>query len=1006
MEQHPSPATLARFVSGQAASSEDVATRSHLVHCKPCWDRAHEILAELERTREEEERAALSRMCAHARWTELASLAPEQQIGRIKAEADLRTREMFDTVIEAASAAAPNDPFLGEETARVAYALAGRLSKDVCSEADRNDLQSEALGTVGTSRRLAADWRGSAEAFKEARRHLACGTGDPVREARLLSIQASLATDIGHVEQAETSLSRAAAIYRKVGNPAALAAVTVQEAGAFLAACQHEQAIGRAEEALSLLTPKDTRLEMLARNIITASLVFLGRPAAALKSYTATRPLYEHIPERRNDLQAGYVEALLLDSLGSAREAERAFRRNIARRMDAELYKDAFLTMLTRFELLFRRGAMDKAAQACEEAIEAMREAEVPCQEQMEGLWSGLLDLVKARKLSENQLVTARLYLVRHWNAPAPWSPLEVAGGNTGAAEQLLTQRGVVVLAESTNGDGLPSPAAGTAGDSYYEASLEGYDRALIMTGLAQCGGRFKETARLLRIAAGTLRAKMKRYGLAAGVSQDSSAEAAAGADFNRLDEEGRRALVRLRAGEWWRDLQPLSTAEQLARIKSSRTLQTRELVDTILEEAAKSALSDPRRGEEEATLAYALAGILPPSRCPAPVKHDLQGAALGVKANCRRLAGDWQGSAASFGNAGSHLGRGTGDPAREARLLSLRASLATDMGHYEDALSLLARAAVLYRGIRDAAGAAFTVVQEAGTLLAAGRHSEAAGRAEEALRLLAPSQIPLAILARNIITSSLVYLGRPAEALRSFQATVPLARQAGGAHTELQASYLEALVLDALGFEREADAAFNANISTRMEAGLYKDAFLTLLTRFAILFKRGEVAKATRVCEEAIERMKAAGEDRHAQTIQLWRDLLALVDARRLTDLHLLETRNALVRCWASPAQPATAPAAVSQPVELPGTVPEDRQDRRLLAAAKRPPLPARLVPGDYQLAMALYDRQIIAEGLARCEGNVAETSRTIGIPRTTLRAKMSKYGLKEEAAPGAKPR
>jgi tetratricopeptide (TPR) repeat protein len=912
---------------------------------------------------------------------------------------------MFDTVIEAASAVAPNDPFLGEETALVAYELARSLSKQDSAEALGNDLQSEAMVEVVICRRLAADWRGSAEALKEARNHRERGTGEPLLEARLLSIQASLETDTGRLEQAEASLARAAAIYRKAGNPAGLATVIVKEAGAFLATCHYEQAIARADEALRLLTPRDTRLEMLARNILTASLVFLGRPTAALRSYVATLPLCEELRGRRAELQSVFLEALLLDAFGDARESEATFRSIIAASMEAELFKDAFLMRMTRFELLFRRGELDKAAHACEEALAAMREAEVPCQKQVEGLWRGLLALVEDRSLSEHQILTARRFLVRHWNVPAHGSPLEGAEGNKGAAEQAPMQRSAAFLSESENGDGLPSPAAGPSGDNNYEAALERYDRALIVKGLAQCGGRITETARQLKIAAGTLRAKIKRYGLAVGVPQDASAEEADGAGLARLDEEGRKALSWLRARAWWRDLQSLSTAEQLARIKSVRKLRTRELADTILEAAAATALSDPRRGEEAASVAYALAGILPPSRCPEPVRHDLQSAALGVKGNCRRLAGDWQRSSAAFGNARSHLGRGTGDPAREARLLSLQASLATDMCHHEEALSLLARASALYRSIRDASGEAFTAVKEAGTLLAAGRHADAFDLAEEALRLLTPRQVRLGILARNIITSSFVYLGRQAEALRSLHATRPLAELIGGPRTGVQASYLEALVLDALGFDHEATIIFNANIKRLMESGHYKDALLLMLTRFELRFKRGELAKAARVCEEAIERLKEAGEERHAKTIQLWRDLQALVDARRLTDLHLLEARQALVCCWASPTNPVTASAVAAQPSELPGVAPA-RQDRAQLFTAEPPPLPARLSGESYKVALALYDRQLIAEGLARCQGRFNETSRTLGISRNTLRKRMSQYGLKEGAAPGAKPR
>jgi transcriptional regulator with GAF, ATPase, and Fis domain len=50
--------------------------------------------------------------------------------------------------------------------------------------------------------------------------------------------------------------------------------------------------------------------------------------------------------------------------------------------------------------------------------------------------------------------------------------------------------------------------------DGGYEEALDRYDRQLILAGLSQCGGKIRETARLLGIARNTLRAKMKKYGL------------------------------------------------------------------------------------------------------------------------------------------------------------------------------------------------------------------------------------------------------------------------------------------------------------------------------------------------------------------------------------------------------------------------------------------------------------------------------------------------------------
>jgi hypothetical protein len=133
---------------------------------------------------------------------------------------------------------------------------------------------------------------------------------------------------------------------------------------------------------------------------------------------------------------------------------------------------------------------------------------------------------------------------------------------------------------------------------------------------------------------------------------------------------------------------------------------------------------------------------------------------------------------------------------------------------------------------------------------------------------------------------------------------------------------------------------------------------------------------------------MEDAGEDRHAQTIALFRDLLTLIDARRLTESGLLETRHALMRSWAGPA-PAPAPEPAVERPQL--TNPQGRS----FLAPEPPPRPARLAPGDYESVMESYDRQVIEAGLAQGHGRIAETCRLLGISRNTLRERMKRYGL-----------
>lgn len=221
---------MARLLSGQAVQAEVDGMVPHLVACRQCWELAARVVAELKKDNalahrpdaraavltllEEEERAAVGLLRARAWWTELKTMSREEQIARIRSVAALRTQALFEVVLAEARTAAPGDPFLGEETALVAHALAGSLPSSRFPETLKSDLQAEAMIVMANCRRLAADWKGCQGALAAARNLLDRGTGKSALQARFLSICASLASDTGHFETALGLLGRAAELYR------------------------------------------------------------------------------------------------------------------------------------------------------------------------------------------------------------------------------------------------------------------------------------------------------------------------------------------------------------------------------------------------------------------------------------------------------------------------------------------------------------------------------------------------------------------------------------------------------------------------------------------------------------------------------------------------------------------------------------------------------------------------------------------------------------------------
>ena len=512
MSRHFSREALLRLLSGPASEAETTRALRHVADCRRCRARAAGCLLPPVRPTdarqalvtflEAEVSGSVEMLKAWSWWAEIRDLGPEGQIRKIRSTAALQSLPVFETILDDARTAGRSDPFLGESLIRTALTVADLLPESQYPRALRNDLRGQALTVVANCRRLAADFPGSAAAVEEARRYLAHGTGDAGLEAGLLSIHCSLCTDLGEFEKALACVRRAVKIFRELEDWQAVAHNTVLEANCLLTAYQPAEAIERAQFALERMPPHEIRLHVLAKLIVVESLVLLGHPLEALPHFLEAKPLCEQAdPGTR--LRAVYCEARLLDGLGCARESEKLFRQAVKACFDHELYKEAFVTLLTLFECLCLRGALRKAAALCEEAIAATSQAGEACNEPIRRAWEELLAAVRIRQLSESELVQARQYLVRNWSVPAAGAfalpRLEAATPGTNRPPEQPPPP--------------PLPAVGNANPGNFQAAREEYDRRLIAAALEQAGGNLSEASRLLGISRNTLKARLRLYG-------------------------------------------------------------------------------------------------------------------------------------------------------------------------------------------------------------------------------------------------------------------------------------------------------------------------------------------------------------------------------------------------------------------------------------------------------------------------------------------------------------
>lgn len=518
MKGHYTQASLERLLCGPADATETAAVIQHLSGCDQCWVLAASLCGHDSPIKErrkhspsllyglisEEEQATLRTLSARAAWTELKELPPREQISRLRGTSSFQTLAMFRTILSDSWTVAPQDPYAGEQYSYVAFALVGVLPEILFPLPTRRDLEGEALASLANSRRLITNWNGCKLALDQAFKALKEGTGDPGLEALLLLMQAMLSADTGNLDVSYACSGRAADLYRSSGDLIGWARAIVVEGGNLLAGGQVEDAILKANHALELIQSREPKLELLARGIIIEANLVQGRTSEALHLFARARGLFSRIEETGGRLRISYLEACLLEALGSSREAERIFSLLIQKYLDAELYKEAFITMLTLFEALCNRKEFAKAASLCEKALQHGQQVEDSFNPQIMDAWTKLRDIAWLGELPTGSIGLVRTLVTRSWNLPAgPQVQLDLAGSQ--ASELLLSE-----VAEPPASPPVPDVLT----PSSYRAALEAYDQELIQAALQRTGGNLSEASRILGTSRPTLRAKIRRYAI------------------------------------------------------------------------------------------------------------------------------------------------------------------------------------------------------------------------------------------------------------------------------------------------------------------------------------------------------------------------------------------------------------------------------------------------------------------------------------------------------------
>ncbi|HEV2852551.1 MAG TPA: tetratricopeptide repeat protein [Thermoanaerobaculia bacterium] len=349
-------------------------------------------------------------------WHVLEKYDQERRLAMIRQDPRMHTWGLYDRLLEQCRVLGFRAPASAAQVAELALTVVEILDPVRHGAARIADFRAGALAALGNAKRLASDFEGARRALRLAREELSRGTGDPLEEAHVLSLQASWHKDLGEFEEALEILDRAIAIYREINDSHMEGRALLKKADIF-GYFQPERAIELAQEGLALIDPlREPRLEWCARHNLAYSLTDAGRPQEALVMLELSRPLYEQFQDPWTRVRLHWLEGKIARSLGDLAEAEEIFKRLWYDLQEPSQAHELTLVSLELAEVYVARGKHEEAAELVEEFLPLLRDWGMHA----EGLalWLLMHQAVEERRAEAVLFRQMAEYLNRAWFRP------------------------------------------------------------------------------------------------------------------------------------------------------------------------------------------------------------------------------------------------------------------------------------------------------------------------------------------------------------------------------------------------------------------------------------------------------------------------------------------------------------------------------------------------------------------------------------------------------------
>jgi tetratricopeptide (TPR) repeat protein len=382
MSGHPNREALQGFLLGLLPASESQEIASHLLKgCPPCqeemtmissvlFDDESDSEVDLSDDLEEAYDRAITAAIAGAMRTleglthqrsrsatQVEDLVAEAFAGRDLSIEGPITVGLCETLIDRSFELRESDPQAMLRLARCAQEATDRLERKIYPQGLTFDLRARAWANLANALRLNEDLESAQKAMKRASQLRTEGTGDPLLQARLADLAASLQFSLRRFPEALQLLDVAIEIHRRHSGPHEIGRILILK-GIYIGAS------GDAVTGLQLLAQslrlvdreRDPRLAFSALHSILFLRTELGEFEAAAHQLRQMQPLYDRRAGAVLRLKLLGLEGEIAAGLGDLDRAEATLRKSRAACDEAKLGYLASLHSLSLAVVLLRQG--------------------------------------------------------------------------------------------------------------------------------------------------------------------------------------------------------------------------------------------------------------------------------------------------------------------------------------------------------------------------------------------------------------------------------------------------------------------------------------------------------------------------------------------------------------------------------------------------------------------------------------------------------------------------